>query len=124
MGNGIAVIPSEGLVVAPADGIASAVFDTSHAIGIHLDNDADLLIHVGIDTVELHGKYFETLVKKGERFHEGQPLLKFDLEKITAAGYDPTVMIIVLNTKDFLEVWPVPESNQSVKVGNNLLMLA
>lgn len=124
MGNGIAVIPSEGLVVAPADGIASAVFDTSHAIGIHLDNDADLLIHVGIDTVELHGKYFETLVKKGERFHEGQPLLKFDLEKITAAGYDPTVMIIVLNTKDFLEVLPVPESNQSVKVGNNLLMLA
>lgn len=124
MGNGIAVIPSEGLVVAPADGIASAVFDTSHAIGIHLDNDADLLIHVGIDTVELHGKYFETLVKKGERFHEGQPLLKFDLEKIKAAGYDPTVMIIVLNTKDFLEVLPVPESNQSVKVGNNLLMLA
>ncbi|GIP68150.1 beta-glucoside-specific PTS system IIABC component [Lactiplantibacillus pentosus] len=124
MGNGIAVIPSEGLVVAPADGIASAVFDTSHAIGIHLDNDADLLIHVGIDTVELNGKYFETLVKKGERFHEGQPLLKFDLEKIKAAGYDPTVMIIVLNTKDFLEVLPVPESNQSVKVGNNLLMLA
>lgn len=124
MGNGIAVIPSEGLVVAPADGIASAVFDTSHAIGIHLVNDADLLIHVGIDTVELHGKYFETLVKKGERFHEGQPLLKFDLEKIKAAGYDPTVMIIVLNTKDFLEVLPVPESNQSVKVGNNLLMLA
>ncbi len=124
MGNGIAVIPSEGLVVAPADGIASAVFDTSHAIGIHLDNDADLLIHVGIDTVELHGKYFETLVKKGERFHEGQPLLKFDLEKIKAAGYDPTVMIIVLNTKDFLEVLPVPESNQSVKVGNNLLMLS
>lgn len=124
MGNGIAVIPSEGLVVAPADGIASAVFDTSHAIGIHLDNDANLLIHVGIDTVELHGKYFETLVKKGERFHEGQPLLKFDLEKIKAAGYDPTVMIIVLNTKDFLEVLPVPESNQSVKVGNNLLMLA
>ena len=124
MGNGIAVIPSEGLVVAPADGIASAVFDTRHAIGIHMDNDADLLIHVGIDTVELHGKYFETLVKKGERFHEGQPLLKFDLEKIKAAGYDPTVMIIVLNTKDFLEVLPVPESNQSVKVGNNLLMLA
>ena len=75
------------------------------------------MIHVGIDTVELHGKYFETLVKKGERFHEGQPLLSFDLEKNPkAAGYDPTVMIIVLNTKDFLEVLPVPESNQSVKL--------
>lgn len=123
MGNGIAVIPSEGLVVAPADGIASAVFDTSHAIGIHLDNDADLLIHVGIDTVELHGKYFETLVKKGERFHEGQPLLKFDLEKIKAAGYDPTVMIIVLNTKDFLEVLPIPEDDQQVTVDNEILML-
>lgn len=124
MGKGIAVIPTEGVVIAPTDGVASAVFDTSHAIGLHLDNDADLLIHVGIDTVELKGQYFETLVKKGERFHAGQELLRFDLDKIKQAGYDPTVMIIVLNTKDFLEVLPVPESNESVTADNNLLMLA
>lgn len=124
MGKGIAVTPTEGVVIAPTDGVASAVFDTSHAIGLHLDNDADLLIHVGIDTVELKGQYFETLVKKGERFHAGQELLRFDLDKIKQAGYDPTVMIIVLNTKDFLEVLPVPESNESVTADNNLLMLA
>lgn len=124
MGKGIAVIPTEGVVIAPTDGVASAVFDTSHAIGLHLDNDADLLIHVGIDTVELKGQYFETLVKKGERFHAGQELLRFDLDKIKQAGYDPTVMIIVLNTKDFLEVLPVPESNESVTADSNLLMLA
>lgn len=124
MGKGIAVIPTEGVVIAPTDGVASAVFDTSHAIGLHLDNDADLLIHVGIDTVELKGQYFEALVKKGERFHAGQELLRFDLDKIKQAGYDPTVMIIVLNTKDFLEVLPVPESNESVTADSNLLMLA
>lgn len=124
MGKGIAVIPTEGVVIAPTDGVASAVFDTSHAIGLHLDNNADLLIHVGIDTVELKGQYFETLVKKGERFHAGQELLRFDLDKIKQAGYDPTVMIIVLNTKDFLEVLPVPKSNESVTADNNLLMLA
>jgi len=124
MGKGIAVVPTEGVVIAPTDGVASAVFDTSHAIGLHLDNDADLLIHVGIDTVELKGQYFETLVKNGERFHAGQELLRFDLDKIKQAGYDPTVMIIVLNTKDFLEVLPVPESNESVTADNNLLMLA
>ncbi|RRG00327.1 MAG: PTS beta-glucoside transporter subunit IIBCA [Lactobacillus sp.] len=124
MGKGIAVIPTECVVIAPTDGVASAVFDTSHAIGLHLDNNADLLIHVGIDTVELKGQYFETLVKKGERFHAGQELLRFDLDKIKQAGYDPTVMIIVLNTKDFLEVLPVPKSNESVTADNNLLMLA
>ncbi len=124
MGKGIAVIPTEGVVIAPTDGVASAVFDTSHAIGLHLDNDADLLIHVGIDTVKLKGQYFETLVKKGERFHSGQELLRFDLDKIKQAGYDPTVMIIVLNTKDFLDVLTVPESNESVTADNNLLMLA
>jgi len=124
MGNGIAVVPSEGRVVAPTDGLVSAVFETSHAIGIHLDNDADLLIHVGIDTVELKGQYFKTLVQKGQRFTAGQDLLQFDLDGIRSAGYDPTVMMIVLNTKDFLEVLPIPEDDQQVTVDNEILMLA
>lgn len=124
MGKGMAVIPSEGKVVAPADGVVSAVFETSHAIGIHLDNDADLLIHVGIDTVELKGKYFKTLVSKGEQFKEGQELLKFDIDEIKKAGYDPTVMVIVLNSKDFLEVLPIPEEKNQITSSSDLLMLA
>ncbi|TGD22912.1 PTS beta-glucoside transporter subunit IIBCA [Companilactobacillus suantsaicola] len=124
MGKGIAVVPEEGKIIAPTDGVVSAVFETSHAIGIHLDNDADLLIHIGIDTVELKGKYFETLVKKGSEFKAGQELLKFDLEGIKSAGYDPTVMVIVLNSKDFLEVLPIPEDKKEVSMSNDLLMLA
>lgn len=123
MGKGIAIVPSVGKVVAPTDGLVSAVFETSHAIGIHLNNDADLLIHVGIDTVELKGKYFETLVKKGEEFHAGEELLRFDIDGIKNAGYDPTVMVIVLNSKDFLEVLPIPESENEVNMSNDLLML-
>lgn len=124
MGKGMAVIPDEGKVIAPTDGVVSAVFETSHAIGIHLDNDADLLIHIGIDTVELKGKFFKTLVKKGEEFHAGQELLTFDLEGIKNAGYDPTVMVIVLNSKDFLEILPIPETEKEVTYNNDLLMLA
>lgn len=124
MGKGIAIIPSEGKVFAPTNGVVSAVFETSHAIGVHLSNDADLLIHIGIDTVELKGKYFKTLVNKGEEFHAGQELLEFDIDGIKDAGYDPTVMVIVLNSKDFLEVLPIPESKNKVTMSNDLLMLA
>lgn len=124
MGKGSAIIPTAGKVIAPADGRVEACFSTGHAIGIHLDNNADLLIHVGIDTVELKGKYFQTLVQKGERFSAGQELLRFDIEGIKKSGYDPTVIVIVLNSKDFLEVSPIPEAENEVTIDNNLLMLA
>lgn len=124
MGKGIAVIPNSGKVVAPTDGKVVASFATGHAIGIHLDNNADLLIHIGIDTAELKGKYFQTLVQKGERFSAGQELLRFDVEGIKKSGYDPTVMVIVLNSSDFLEISPIPEVEKEVTINNNLLMLA
>lgn len=89
-----------------------------------LGYNADLLIHVGIDTVQLKGKYFQTLVQKGERFSAGQELLRFDVASIKKAGYDSTVMVIVLNSKDFLEVLPIPEVEKEVTINNNLLMLA
>ena len=82
------------------------------------------MIHIGIDTAELKGKYFQTLVQKGERFSAGQELLRFDVEGIKKSGYDPTVMVIVLNSSDFLEISPIPEVEKEVTINNNLLMLA
>ncbi len=101
LGQGYAVIPSEGQVVAPADCKIELIHDTNHAIGLLTDDGVELLIHVGINTVELNGKYFERIAKDGTHVSKGTPLLKFDIDKIKAAGYDTTVTIIVTNTDDF-----------------------
>ncbi|CCK85131.1 PTS system, beta-glucoside-specific IIABC component [Lactobacillus equicursoris DSM 19284 = JCM 14600 = CIP 110162] len=127
MGKGIAVIPSEGKIFAPDDGVVTATFETHHAIGLHLNNDADVLIHVGIDTVEMKGEGFKQLVKKGDKIKAGQELLDFNIDKIKQAGYDPTVIMIVTNSKDFLEVLPVlkdKEKTESVTKDTNVMILA
>lgn len=127
MGKGIAVIPSEGKIYAPDDGVVTATFDTGHAIGLHLDNDADVLIHIGIDTVQMNGDGFKQLVKKGDHVKAGQELVDFDIDKIKKAGYDPTVMMIVLNSKDFLEVLPVvtkKDEEKDVTTNSNVIVLA
>lgn len=127
MGKGIAVVPSEGKIYAPDDGIITATFETNHAIGLHLNNDADVLIHVGIDTVQMQGDGFKALVKKGDHVKAGQEILDFDIDKIKKAGYDPTVMMIILNSKDFLEVLPTlkdTEKTESIKHGADVMVLA
>ncbi|MDB2157033.1 beta-glucoside-specific PTS transporter subunit IIABC [Clostridium butyricum] len=103
MGAGIAIIPSEGKVYSPGDGIISACFHTGHAIGITI-NDIELLIHVGIDTVSLEGKYFKLMISQGQTVKKGDLLLEFDIDKIHEAGYDLTTMIIVTNSNDYMEV--------------------
>ena len=97
MGPGVAIQPSGDTVVAPADGTIGATFDSSHAIALELDDGTELLIHVGIDTVQMKGDGFETLVKKGDRVAAGTPLLRFDTAKIEAAGYSAITPVIVLN---------------------------
>jgi PTS system, glucose subfamily, IIA component len=127
MGKGIAIVPSEGKIYAPDDGVVTATFDTGHAIGLHLDNDADVLIHIGIDTVQMNGDGFKQLVKKGDHVKAGQELVDFDIDKIKKAGYDPTVMMIVLNSKDFLEVLPVvnkKDEKKDVTTSSNVIVLA
>ncbi|WP_448720709.1 N-acetylglucosamine-specific PTS transporter subunit IIBC [Microbacterium natoriense] len=97
MGPGVAIQPSGDTVVAPADGTIGATFDSSHAIALELDDGTELLIHVGIDTVQMKGDGFETLVTKGDRVTVGTPLLRFDTAKIEAAGYSAITPVIVLN---------------------------
>lgn len=100
MGPGVAIQPSGDTVVAPADGTVGATFESSHAIALELDDGTELLIHVGIDTVQMKGDGFETLVEKGDRVTAGTPLLRFDTAKIAAAGYSAITPVIVLNDED------------------------
>ncbi|MFP7159397.1 beta-glucoside-specific PTS transporter subunit IIABC [Priestia aryabhattai] len=97
MGDGIAVIPSKGELYAPVDGEIKMVFSTNHAIGMETPNGSELLFHIGIDTVQLGGKYFESQVKEGDKVKVGDLLVKFDLQKIIEEGYDPATIAVVTN---------------------------
>ena len=100
MGKTLAIYPTEEQIVSPGNGQVTALYPTHHAIGLKLDNGAEILLHIGINTVELKGRGFETFVKVGERVRLGQKLLSIDKQIIQAAGYDPTVLVIVTNTAE------------------------
>ena len=104
LGKGIAVIPGRGEVLAPADGTVTLIYPTLHAVGLTLDNGVELLIHVGMNTVELEGQYFEKHVEEGAHVTKGTRIISFDIDKIKAAGYDTVVPVIVGNTNDYTEV--------------------
>lgn len=104
LGKGMAVIPSEGKVVAPCHGEISTLFDTKHAIGITTKDGVELLIHVGVNTVELNGKYYEAHVAQGDQVKPGQVLLTFDIQKIQEAGYSVSTPVIIANTDDYINV--------------------
>ena len=107
MGQGIAVKPSEGVVYAPADAEVTIAFATGHAFGLKTANGAEILIHVGIDTVSMNGDGFEQKVAQGDKVKAGDVLGTFDSTKIAAAGLDDTTMVIVTNTADYASVTPV-----------------
>ncbi|WP_086350611.1 beta-glucoside-specific PTS transporter subunit IIABC [Candidatus Enterococcus clewellii] len=104
LGDGFAVIPSEGKVYSPVNGRISSVFPTKHAIGVISDNGAEILIHIGIDTVNLNGQYFDILIQDGAVVRAGEQLASFDLEKIKESGYDPTTMVIITNSSRFSNI--------------------
>lgn len=104
MGKGVAIEPTDGVLYAPADGEVALVFPTGHAVGLNTTDGAEILMHIGMDTVELEGKGFETLVQKGETVKAGQPLVKFDIEAIKAAGYPVTTPMVVTNSKNYHDV--------------------
>lgn len=109
MGKGLAVKPTDGVVYAPADAEVTIAFETGHAYGLKTASGAEILIHIGIDTVSMNGNGFEKLVAAGDKVKAGTPLAKFDAAKIAEAGLDDTTMIIVTNTADFTEVSPLAE---------------
>lgn len=97
MGDGAAIIPSEGKLYAPASGTIIALFPTGHALGIATDSGTELLIHIGIDTVELNGEGFESHIRTNQKVNKGDLLISFDLNTLKEKGYDPTVMVVVTN---------------------------
>lgn len=107
MGKGIAVMPTENYVVAPEDCIVSVIFPTKHAIGLTLDNGVELLIHIGMNTVELNGKYFEQHVEVGSRVSKGTKIVSFDKEAIEKEGYDMTIPVVVTNSTEFKNIQTV-----------------
>lgn len=119
IGDGFAVVPEDGELVAPADGEVCMLADTGHAMGLRLTNGAEILIHIGMDTVRLNGKYYEARVKAGDRVKKGQVLLTFDLKSMEAEGYDLTTPVIVSNGERF-EVKPAAEG--PVGAGDDLFM--
>ena len=103
LGNGVGIDPEEGVVVAPFDGEISSVTDTKHAIGITGPADMEVLIHVGVDTVNMKGDGFELLVEEGQKVKAGQKLMTFDIAKIKAAGYSPVAAVLLTNSDDYPE---------------------
>ncbi len=119
MGKGMAIIPTEGKVVAPFDGKVITIFETKHAITLKGDNGVEVLIHIGMDTVALKGKHFESHIKSGESVKAGDLLITFDKEAIEKAGYETVTPVIIANTADYSEVTGI--TSREVKYGDKLI---
>ena len=111
LGKGIAIDPVDGHVYAPCDGTVSMLFSTKHAVGLVSDSGAELLIHLGLDTVKLEGKHFETHVEQGSKVKKGQLLITCDIDAIRNEGYSMVTPVIVSNTADYLDVVPMKQGN-------------
>ena len=121
LGDGVAIEPTVGELVAPADGEITMVFDTKHAVAMTTTDGAEILMHVGIDTVKLEGKNFEVFVADGDQVKKGQTLIKFDIPAIKAAGYKVTTPCIVTNWEDYSTLRPLKTGD--VKVGDDFIEL-
>ncbi|MBO0453905.1 beta-glucoside-specific PTS transporter subunit IIABC [Candidatus Enterococcus murrayae] len=119
MGKGIAIYPSKGEIVAPMDATVSVLYPTMHAIGLTLDNGVEMLIHIGIDTVNLDGKFFEKHANVGERLKKGQRIVSFDMEGIENAGYDLTTSVIITNSNNYVAIGSTKDNH--IETSSNLL---
>ena len=121
LGKGMAVIPSIEKIYAPADGEVGMVFDTLHAVSLTTDFGAEVLIHVGLDTVKLKGEGFTGHVKAGSHVKKGDLLLEVDLEKVRAAGYDTITPMLVCNTDEYASVTGL--SGKNVEPGDDAVVI-
>lgn len=119
LGKGIAVIPSDNTFYAPIKGEVVTLFNTLHAIGLRSEDGIEVLIHIGIDTVQLNGKHYKALVKQGDIVEAGDPLVQVDLEAVKKDGYDIITPIIITNSNQFKEV--LSTSNSQTYVGDALI---
>lgn len=115
MGKGLAIDPSIGELYAPIDGVVTAIYPTKHAFGITSDQGTEILIHVGINTVKLNGKFFESSILQGDRVQEGDLLATFELEEIKKAGYDTTTSIVVTNFDRYSDIYETNEKTVAAK---------
>lgn len=123
LGQGFGVEPSEGKVFAPCDGTIMTLFPTKHAIGLISDNGAEVLIHVGLDTVKLDGQYFESHVEKGQHVKQGELLLSFDIAAIKAAGFSVQTPVVITNTQDYVDVVSMVNEKKRFESGHEILTL-
>lgn len=121
LGPGIAIVPSNGTVVSPINGTITTVMDTKHAVCIQGEDGLELIVHAGLDTVELNGKYYQTYKEIGDQVKAGDVLLEFDLEEITKAGYDVTTPIVITNLGDYKITKCL--TGQQVKAGEEVIQL-
>ena len=121
LGKGYAVLPTEGIVRAPEDCSVSLVFPTKHAVGLLLNNGAEVMIHIGLNTVELQGKYFEQHAKAGDKLKKGDPIVSFDIDAIKKEGYDLITPVIVSNVDQFKDIRVIPGT--SVNESTNVIQM-
>ena len=121
LGPGIAIEPTEGRIVAPADGTVDVMFETGHAVSLTTAGGAELLIHVGIDTVQLEGRHYKACCKAGDQVRKGDTLIEFDPEAIKAEGYKIVTPVLICNPDTFKDVKSV--AGETVSAGDELLHL-
>ena len=123
IGEGIAIIPEEGKVYAPADGTIAHMMETKHGIMIQTAQGVELLIHVGLETVKLNGKYFKSHVISGDYVKQGDLLLEFDMDAMKKEGYNLITPVVVTNISDYIKAVPMLKTNEEVKTGESLLTI-
>ena len=121
LGNGVAIIPEDRTFVSPVTGTITTLFNTNHAIGITSDSGVEVLIHVGMDTVNTEGRGFTPLIKEGDKVAIGQPILNVDLDLLKSEGYSTTTPIVITNTDEFLDVLPL--ENLDVKAEDEIIKI-
>lgn len=121
LGKGVAIHPTEGRVVSPVNGTVDRIFDTLHAISLISDDDVEVLIHVGMDTVKLKGEFFTALVNNGDTVKIGDPLLAFNMEALERKGFELTTPVVICNIDDYSDIETQPYQN--IKAGESLIVL-
>ena len=124
LGQGLGIWPSEGVVYAPVSGTITATTPTVHAFGITADSGEEVLIHVGVDTVEMKGDGFTALVEQDQRVEVGQPLMTFDLDKVKDAGHPEVVILAITNSSEYSSVEVLASADQQVSAGEKVCVLA